>query len=48
MALNKQQKKDLNDYFTTHPKLSDREIGKKLKLSHVTIGKYRKEFMALI
>ena len=36
--------KELNTIFIAHPKLSDREIGRKTKLSPVTIGKYRKEF----
>lgn len=44
MALTKKQRKDLNNYFITHPRDSDREIGKRFKLTHNTIGKYRKEF----
>lgn len=46
--LNKKQRKELNDIFTKSPKLTDREIGRKTKLSPVTIGKHRKEFWTLL
>ena len=46
--MNKAQLKKLNDIFVTSPHLSDREIARKTKLTHGTIGKYRKQFWELI
>jgi len=48
MALNKTQKKGLEEYFVTHSRESDREIGRKFKLSHTTVSKIRKEFYSVI
>lgn len=48
MALNKKQKKDLEEYFVTHSHESNREIAKKFGFSHPTIKKVRDEFYAIL
>jgi len=48
LGLNKTQKKELEEYFVTHSRESDREIGRKFKLSHTTVSKIRKEFYSVI
>lgn len=48
MALNKKQKKEIEEYFITHSQESSRTIAKKFKLSHPTIQKIRDEFYAVI
>lgn len=48
MALNKKQKKELEEYFVLHSKESSRTIAKKFGLTHPTVQKIRDEFYSVI
>ena len=48
MAINKKQRKELEEYFVTHSQESNRTIAKKFGLTHPTISKIREEFYAIV